>query len=222
MSPELDGALRTGPEYLCLDAGPLINFNDIRATEQLGEWLAPVAYTPRFVINQELGGRPKQNAPTISAPWLGWVPSHPDDNALVTKLVLRFGKAKPENQGEAEVIAACMRYGWTAVLDDEDARAAAFDEGVPSVYTVTLLAAAAAQGLITPTQGWKMHRAIETTDENRFSPLKPDHAYKEVFVDFANKLRKLWLHRGQPDWPLLLAAPELDDMLLILLADFRV
>src|ERR1700683_4104806 len=145
MSPALGhGTPKTGPGYVCLDAGPLINFNDADATEILGAWLGPVAYTPEAVIELELKKRARQNAPTINAPWLYWAPSHSDDVALVADLLNRFGKGPPENLGEAEVVAASSRYGWTAVLDDEAGRGAGDDHGVPHVYTCALIAMAVA------------------------------------------------------------------------------
>jgi len=147
------------------------------------------------------------------------VPSHPDDAEFIAELLRRFGKGPPENQGEAEVVAACRRYGWTAVLDDEQGRGAATEDRVAHVYVATLLAAAAAHGKLTPTQAWKLHVAFQR--RGRFSPLKPDPAYKAAFVDFAAKLRRLRELRGEPDWPLLLAEPGLDNLLLELLREFR-
>lgn len=222
MTPPLEGTpLQTGPGFVCMDAGPLISFNDTKKTDLLSEWFDPVLYTPEAVITLELKKRPRQNAPTIGAPWLIWVPPDADDTALIADMLRRFGKGPPENQGEAEVVAACKRHGWTAVLDDEQGRAEARRQSVISVYTATLVACAAAHGLLSPTQAWKLHKAMETADENRFSPLKPDDAYKSVFVDFTNKVRTLWQRRGKPAWPLLLAEPGLDDLLLELLDIFR-
>lgn len=221
MSPELGAtAPQTGASFVCLDAGPLISFNDIQATHLLGEWLAPVAYTPLAVIEQELKKRPRQNAPIIAADWLLWVPSHPDDAQLVSDLLKRFGKAYPENLGEAETVAASKRYGWTAVLDDEEGRRAAADHGVPSVYTATLLAVAVAYDKLTPTQAWRLHVQIESTPP-RFSPLKPDSDNKPVFVDFCGKLRQLLKQAGEPAWPQFLATPMLDDLLLELIRRAR-
>lgn len=221
MTPALGtSAPQTGASYVCLDAGPLINFNDIQAVDRLGSWLAPLAYTPEAVIKMELNKRPRQNAPVIAAPWLLWVPSHPDDAELVAKLLNRFGKSYPENLGEAETIAASKRHGWTAVLDDEEGRLAAGDHGVPSVYTATLLAAAAAEGKVTPTQAWQMHVQIEN-NRGRYSCLKPDADNKPVFVDFCSKLRQLHKNAGQPAWPQFLAEPQLDALLLWLIEQAR-
>jgi len=201
--------------FLCLDATPLISFNDIKQTDLLGEWL-PVAFTSIAVIELELKKRARQNHPTISAPWLWSVPSHPDDTELISELLKRFGKGPPENLGEAQVVASCLRYRWTAVLDDHEGRDAASDNNVPRVYTVTLLAMAAAQGMLNPSKAWKMHKFIEKNRGN-FSPLKPDADNKPVFAEFVGRLRKLYLKRDKPDWPMLLSAPGLDDLLLRML-----
>jgi hypothetical protein len=219
MTPTLgQDAPNTGASYLCLDAGPLINFNDADATDLLGDWLGPTAYTPEAVIELELKKRANQNAPIIGAPWLYWVPSHTDDTRLVANLLKRFGKGPPENLGEAEVVAASARYGWTAVLDDEAGRGAADDNGVPHVYTCALIAAAVAYDKLTPTKGWKLHVRIETNG-GRFSPLKPDDLNKPTFVNLCNVLRRVRLERCAPDWTELLAmaSPSIDDLLLDLI-----
>ena len=84
MTPPLgDTTPPTGPMFLCLDATPLISFNDIKQTDLLGEWL-PVAFTSIAVIELELKKRARQNHPTISAPWLWSVPSHPEDTELIS------------------------------------------------------------------------------------------------------------------------------------------
>lgn len=220
MAPELGSTpLQTGPAFVCLDAGPLIYFNDTDRLDRLEQFFGPTAYTPQAVIELELMQRPKQNAPVLALDWLQWVPSHPDDAELVARLVRRFG-GPPKHQGEAEVIAASKRYGWVAVLDDDDARIAAKEEGVVSVYTVTVLAAAAAEGKLTPSQAWKAHVAIEKS-RGRYSPLKPDEAYKDVFYKFVDLLRQLRKKRGEPPWPHVLASGGLDDLLLRLLDDFQ-
>lgn len=220
MAPALGSAApKLGAGFVCLDAGPLIDFNDAKRLDLLEAWFAPIAYTPEAVVTLELAKRPKQNNPTTSAPWLHWVKPHPNDAQLVAELLRRFGKGPPENQGEAEVVAACKRYGWTAVLDDEQGRRAADDEGVPHVYVATLLAVAAAHGKLTPTAAWKVHAKMQ--QRGRFSPLKPDAPYKAVFVDFVDKLRTLHRLRDKPEWPLLLAEGALDDLLLDLVSDFN-
>jgi len=221
MTPVVDLAVvQSGDDYVCFDAGPLISFNDTGRLGWLEEWFSPVAYTPQAVIELELKKRPKQNGTVVSASWLYWVPSHIDDAALVARLVRQFGPGPPENQGEAEVIAACKRHGWTAVLEDEDGRSAARDEGVTRVYVATLLAAAAAQGKLTPTQAWKGHVAIEKK-RGRFSPLKPDDGYKPLFFSYARLVRKLHLRRGKPSLAKLLAISGLDDLLLRRIEEFK-
>ena len=221
MAPALTGAApSTGATFICFDATPLTSFNDTGSLDLVGEWLKPVAYTPFAVIDLELKKRPKQNAPTIAADWLHWVPSHPDDTQLVADLLKRFGKAYPENLGEAETVAASKRYGWTAVLDDEEGRGAADDHGVPHVYTVTLLAVAvglrqahADQGLAAPRSNRTEPRAVLTA--------KARQANKAIFVDFCNKLLQLLKNAGEPPWPVFLATPNLDALLLELIQRAR-
>lgn len=175
MAPSLEGeAPETGPGFVCFDAGPLISFNDVQRLDLLADWFGPTAYAPSFVVAQELKRRPKQNAATIAAAWLQWVPSHPDDTQLVADLLKRFGK------GHLRI----------RVRPKSSQRA------------------------------WKLHEAIER--DGRFSPLKPDEAYRSVFVEFCGLLRALHRRRGRPQWPLLLAANGLDDLLVKLLRDFKV
>lgn len=220
MSPELGAtAPQTGAGHVCLDATPLIAFNNSDKVELLGQWLG-VAYSPLAVIEKEIKKHPRQSKPTLEAPWLMWVPSHPDDTQLVADLLKRFGKAYPENLGEAETIVASKRYGWTAVLDDEEGRLAAKDHGVPSVYTVTLLAVAVAYDMLTPTQAWKMHVQIEKNRGN-FSALKPDKDNAPVFHKFCQTLRRLLIKAGKPEWPRFLSVPGLDDLLLQFIHEAR-
>jgi len=214
MSPLVDaGQLETGAGYLCFNATPLIHFNGAGALDAL-KGLAPVTYTPEGVIELELKKRPVDNADVIRAPWILWAPPHPDDSALTTQLHRRWGGGDPnKDRGEIEVVASARRYGWTAVMEDEAGRQAARSQGVPSVYIVTLLAAAAAHGLITPTKAWQLHRAVEAS-RGRFSVLPPDAVNKPVFVEIVQDFQKVYTHRGRPPWPHLLATGLFDDVLL--------
>jgi hypothetical protein len=91
MAPALGvAAPQTGAGYVCLDAGPLIGFNDTKRLDWLSDWFGPVAYAPEAVVVLELNKRPKQNNPTTSAPWLYWVKPHPDDAQLVADMLRRF------------------------------------------------------------------------------------------------------------------------------------
>ena len=220
MSPELDNDhLNLGPEYLCFDAGPLIRFNDAGRLDLLESLVGPVAYAPRAVIKCELGKRHKQNSAAIKAPWLYSVPSHPDDAELVSSLLKRLGKKPPKNLGEAEVIAACRRFGWTAVLEDGDARIVAADAKVRHVYVATVLAAASAYKAIKPSQAWKLFVRMEK--ERRSSVLKPDESNQPVFIEFYGYLCRLREARNNPPFPIFLAEPGLDDVLLELIHQNR-
>ena len=216
MSPLLGGAAPVpGADQWCFDATTLIMFNDAKRIDLLGEWLGQ-AYVPEFIVKHELckGQKAtKKNQPTIKSPWLHWVPSHPDDAEKVADLVQLFGKAAPENQGEAEVIAMCERHGWSAVFEDEAARTAARERGIPHCYTVTLLALGAATMGLNPSTAWKIHQAMEES-RGRFGRLKPDEAMRPVFGDLCNAYRALWLRLEKPSYPVLLGSTVGDGMTL--------
>jgi predicted nucleic acid-binding protein len=136
-------ALSTGPGFVCLDAMVLIHFNRVGSLKVLRDWLGPRVFTANVITEQELRrGLPchPENKAILDSEWLFPVPVDGiEDIALVASLRRRWGSQDDQDRGEAEVVALCARYGWTAVMDDEVGRKAAKERGAPCVYMLTMV-----------------------------------------------------------------------------------
>jgi predicted nucleic acid-binding protein len=206
-----------GAGCVCLDAMVLIHFNRCDLLSTLGNWFAPSAFTTEFIAQQEIGGpalkRHHENRKILDCSWLRSVPVvDPKDLALVADLRRLWGSQDTEDMGEAEVVALSRRYGWTAILDDDVGRTAAEQHGVPRVYMLTMMIAAAAHDLLTPKEAWAMHCTIES--ERRRAILTVEEVHRPAFLAAIDLFRRYHERIGSPKWPRLLAAPKLDGIVL--------
>ena len=209
-------ALSQGTGFVCVDAMVPIHFNRIGRLELLGEWFGPRVFTANVVLEEEIKGtvdRHPENQAIVEAEWLFSVPvDEIDDIALVASLRKRWGSKDDKDRGEAELIALCRRYGWTAIMDDEVGRKAARDCGVTRAYMVTTVIAAASAGLIHPQEAWKLHCSIESGQHGAI--LTSDECHKPVFMQCVERFVQISEKRGNPLWPAILATKGLDDVVI--------
>jgi predicted nucleic acid-binding protein len=193
-----------------------IHFNRVGRLEVLTEWFGPRVFTANVIMEQELRGalgRHPENQAIVEADWLQSVPVDEfEDIELVASLRRRWGSRDDRDRGEAEVIALCRRYGWTAIMDDDVGRSAAREYGVPRVYMLTIMLAAASCGLINPAEAWKLHCSIER--ERRRAVLTPEEVHKPVFMKCVDQLSRVNARQGNPRWPAILAVNGLDDIVI--------
>jgi predicted nucleic acid-binding protein len=209
-------ALSTGPGFVCLDAMVPIHFNRVGRLEVLGDWFGPRVFTANVIMEQELRAalpRHPENRAILESDWLLSVPvDEIEDIQLVASLRRRWGSKDDEDRGEAEVVALCRRYGWTAIMDDDVGRKAAKEHGVPCVYMLTVILAAASCGLITPGEAWKLHYSIE--QERRRAVLTAQDCHRPVFMHCIEHFTRVSEKRGNLHWPEILATKGLDDLVL--------
>jgi predicted nucleic acid-binding protein len=209
-------ALSTGPGFVCLDAMVLIHFNRVSRLEVLAELFGPIVFTANVIMEQELRGklrRHPENKAILDSDWLVSVPvDEIEDIQLVASLRGRWGSKDDQDRGEAEVVALCRRYGWTAVTDDDVGRKAATDHGVPRVYMLTVMLAAASCGRVTSAEAWKLHCSIER--ERRRAVLSPDEVHRPVFMKCVEHFSRVGAKVGNPPWPEILAVKGLDDIVI--------
>jgi predicted nucleic acid-binding protein len=185
--------------------------------DALQDWF-PTAFAPAAVYKLELEDHASSHRAAreiINAGWLTQVDvEDPEDLAHIAYLREERWKSGPtEDRGEAEVVVACRRYGWTAIMEDEEGRRAAGEDGVPCAYMLEILLAAAAQGMLTRAEAWGLHCELER--ERRRAILMPDEVHRAAFDASIASFRKIWLNRGEPDWPKLLATPKLTDVIKV-------
>lgn len=209
-------ALSKGPGFVCLDAMVLIHLNRVRRLDVLREWFGPRVFTANVIVEQELRGtldRHPENKAILDSKWLSSVPVDDiEDIQLVAHLRRRWGSKDDRDRGEAEVIALCRRYGWTAVMDDEVGRKAAKEYGVPRVYILTTILAAASCGLVSPEEAWKLHCSIER--ERRRAVLSAGESHKPVFMKCIEHFTRVGEKMGDRRWPDILAQSGLDDLVI--------
>jgi predicted nucleic acid-binding protein len=209
-------ALSTGPDFVCLDAMVPIHFNRVRHLELLGDWFGPRVFTANVIMEEEIRGalaRHPENLAIVDSGWLVSVPVDKiEDIALVASLRRRWGSKDDKDRGEAEVIALCKRYGWTAIMDDDVGRSAAKEYGVPCVYMLTTMIAAASCGLIAKQEAWKLHCSIE--QERRRAMLTAQDCHKPVFMECIERFARVGEKRGNLHWPEILAMKGLDDVVI--------
>lgn len=220
----VDPAAHNGPGYLCLDATPLIHFNNEGHLDTLAALVGNPAFTPQYILDQEIrapmqtgAALYRKNSAILAAPWLfGALLGDDAGVERVARLKRRLGGTPRENLGEAHVLALSEQHGWTVVMEDEGGRLAAADarDGpvVPTVYMVTLLTVGAGFGVITAAHAWSVHKAIE--DERRRSILRTDRADKRIFDRCVSTFAKLD-GKAEP-WPDVLARGRtLDDLIVL-------
>jgi predicted nucleic acid-binding protein len=159
--------LPSGREHLCFDSTPLMAFAKAGDLDLLGSWFGH-GYAPRVVIEDEVGNwvhKYPQNQDILDADWLECVRVDIAEDIVEVERVRRdyLGNDPGKDHGEAEVIVLCQRYGWTAALDDGEGRryAARSEVQVPSTMMLTIIIAAAAEGLISPSDAWRVHADVD-------------------------------------------------------------
>jgi predicted nucleic acid-binding protein len=216
-----DPAAHLGADRLCLDATPLLHFNNHGFLDSLGRLAGNPTFTPQHILDVEVRApmkrdiRYRKNHAILTAEWLqGASLDDVEGMRRIAALKRRLGGAPLANKGEAHAIALAERYGWTLVMEDEGGRLAANDpkDGpvVPTVYMVTLLAVAAGFGQIDADEAWGIHKTIE--NERRRSILLPTHrdVFKAAAETFANLEGKV-----EP-WPNVLSRGRtLDDLIIL-------
>jgi hypothetical protein len=216
----VDPAAHQGADHLCLDATPLLHFNNHGFLDSLGQVAGSPTFTPQHILDIEVRApmqrdvRYRKNHTILKAEWLtGAGLDDVDGLKRIATLKRRLGGAPLENMGEVHAIALAERYGWTLVMEDEGGRLTANDpkDGpvVPTVYMVTLLAVAAGFGQIETDKAWRIHQTIETV--RRRSILLPTH--RDVFKAAAEIFAKL---EGKVEpWPNVLSRGRtLDDLII--------
>ncbi len=207
-----------GSDYVCFDSTALLYFNKTSHLYLLETWF-PKAFAPIAVIEEEFADhvdRYPENKRIVDASWLETVPVENDEGLRLVAYLRdeRWKSAPNKDRGEAEVIALCVEYGWTAIMDDDQARVAAYDSKVPTAMMLTVIIAAAAHSLINPTEAWKLHREIVIA-RGGFTYLSADAVHRPAFMNSIDAFRKVWRDEGQPPWPRLLAwKPGLDNVVL--------
>lgn len=209
-------AASIGPGFVCLDAMVLIHFNRVGRPEVLKDWFGPRVFTAHVIAECELSeslARHPENKAILQAEWLEAVRVDViEDIRFVGELRQRWGSKDDRDRGEAEVIALCRRYGWTAVMDDEVGRNAATDHGVPRVHMLTVMLAAASCGLVSSAEAWKLHCSIER--ERRRAVLTAEEVHRPVFMKCVEHFSRVGAKLGNPRWPGILAVKGLDDIVI--------
>jgi predicted nucleic acid-binding protein len=217
-----------GPDFVCLDATQLIAFNEAGELATLGAWF-PRAFTPEVVFEEEIRphlARYPQAQQILNAPWLEAVPVESGQGLqLVANLLTRWKSPPERDRGEAEVIALCRDYGWTAILDDDQGRVAARGKNisVPSAMMLTVILAASAYELIKPRDAWRLHVAVDEARKRAgagsFSYLTSSDTHRPAFMDCVNAFRHIREQQGNPNWPQILATRGLDETIRIVRRD---
>ncbi len=210
-------SLPTGADHVCFDTTAPLRFAQVGVLDILREWF-PKPFAPCAVYQLELADHVSKSAEAreiVGTPWLQEVTvDDAADLAYITYLHEQRWKSDPgKNRGEAEVVVVCRRYGWTAVMEDEEGRTAAEENGTPCAYMLTIVVAAAAQGLLSAKEAWDLHCQIE--DGRRRALLMPDSVHRPAFEACVQSFRRIWQKNGQPDWPRLLSVPKLKDVILL-------
>jgi hypothetical protein len=209
------GGLPRGSSVVCLDAMILIGYADADLIDVLGTLFATEgvdACTSAWLYENEIeqpATKYPNNKRILSAGWLKTAPVHDEDIVYVQNLLDAWGSELGRDRGEAEVVALCTRHGWTGVTDDGMAH------GVPElhaqhrpfnptmVHGAALLAAAAAENLITLEEAWAAHQALEARYD--VPPLLPvDDDYAPALSLAVDLIRAKRNSLGQPNWPILL------------------
>lgn len=192
-------AAKTG-EFVCLDAGALIQFNRIGELDRVGEWF-PNGYTPQYVMDEEIvkwKWKYTANEAIEQAPWLTTLAADTTEDAmLIAQLSRRFAESETKSIGELHVIALTARYRGTAIIEDNQARGAARSAGVKSAFFVSAIGAAVISDLVTIDEGWDLQRRLE--DGRERSVIRSGEKKKfEAMVRFMQQWADV---KGWRDWP---------------------
>lgn len=205
----------------CLDAMVCIVLTGIDRSDLFEVLFGVETFLPRTVFD-EWHGSTETGGLIDGVPCLRITEPEVGDGPFVARLHRRFGSVPPRNEGEAQVLAACKRNpGWIAITEDQQAWVAAGDEQIARCYIVTVLAAAAAQSLMSPTEAWRLHVEIEKWRQAnsrggmRFSLMPYYDEYRPVFMEVCAAFRKRWIAAGRQSWCELLATPGLDDAMIL-------
>jgi predicted nucleic acid-binding protein len=208
----------TGPGGVCFDATALILHNDAGELAVLEELFGGRAFTAGIITSIELAGseaRAAQNADIINAGWLQPVAvTSPQDIRLVKDLRRIWGSTAGKDHGEAEVIALCRRYGWTAIMDDKAGRAGCTQHGVPTAYGVSILVAASSLSTeivgssLSRAKAWEIHQEVEA--KQRAPLMGVTDKDRAAFMKACKVFRKLWQESREPGWPEALARVPVD------------
>ncbi len=220
-SPDPTAGDATSPNTrCCLDAMVCIILAGIGRLDLLPRLFGPQIYVPRRVF-EEWHGTTETGGAVDQAPSVEIVEPAPVDGPVVARLHRRFGSVPPRNDGEAQLLAVCKRTGYVAITEDKQGWVAARDEGVSRAYMVTVLACAAGQGRLNPTDAWRLHVVIEkwrqskSPDRMRFSVMPYYEDYPSVFMQVHAAFRKRWIDAGRPPWCDFLVTPQLDEAIVL-------
>jgi predicted nucleic acid-binding protein len=209
---EDEDALPTGPEHVCCDATVLICYQDNGHLDTLRDIFPNQTLTAHVITGWELVKSQKaiqMNKGIVGAGWLRSVRvTDPDDLDAVRRLLAFWAGGADKNDGEAEVIVLCKRYGWVAILDDLQGRQEALARGLHIAYMSTMLIAAAALGVngLDADSAWDIHRAVES---QRTRPRLQNEALFKRLVEI---FRHAWEQSGEPAWPAFLCDRRLDKL----------
>ena len=208
-------AVPQGSGYVCLDASPLIGYADIGELSWLTTWFGGCGFTAEVVtaveLTKSLRSHP-QNADILALPWLrSQSVEEEEDLKLVAQLRGIWGSPRGRDHGEAEIIALCRRYGWTAILDDRQGRNGAIKHGVRHVHSTSVLVAAMASRMIGADEAWDLHRRLVADDDPPILP--PDDRFQDAFNRVAIAFRRVLERDDEPPWPRLLSVPGLDEII---------
>jgi predicted nucleic acid-binding protein len=210
---EAEPVLPTGPGFVCFDAGPLMKFHRHGHLGTLGEWF-PRAFTADVIVQEELLGEKAlrkypDNHEIADAPWLEAAEVTDQEGHKIVRDLRRLWGSQPDrDRGEAEVVALCNRYRWTAIMGDNQGRAAAKENGKFNVVnSLTLIIAAAAHDLITEKAAWGMHRDLHAEES---TALTVQNVHRPAFQRSVQHLARVTRKDGYRGWPWLLEGRALD------------
>jgi hypothetical protein len=160
----------------------------------------------RGEIRGHLDKYPKHKA-ILEAAWLQKVDiTEPEDLRDVAEIHQRFGRGANQDRGEAEVVVLCARQRWTGIIDDSSGQVAARDYGAPHCSILTMVLAAAAQGLIAPAQAWKLHCKLDANRGGARSALTAQSVHRPPFHTCIQRFAAIAQRRSLA-WPHILATP---------------
>jgi len=192
----------------------LFLFHNNGRFKDLGELFAAGAYTADVVLAVEVGGKEawrKANADILEAPWLHKAPVMTgSDAAMVYNLLNLWGSEPGKDAGEAEIVVLCHHYDWVAITDDaRKGRPELERRGHQYSYVISMLIYAAATGhagMDTAT-AWELSRDIQ---QGRKAPYVANEA---TFRKLVAAAQQIWIKRGRPAWPAILADWTIDHLI---------
>lgn len=163
-----------------------------------------------YELQKNLADHPKNQA-IIDAPWLKPVPLVEEADHKLARTLRRMWKSETgRDHGEADLVALCKRYGWTAIVDDHNGRDGAYRNEVPHVYVVTMLVAATAEGLTSVDEAWTVHQVVEARYDRPVMPVADD--FEPAFETAVRAIRGIARKLDEPPWPEVLADARCDEV----------